>query len=337
MSHNKNLRAKAIAALAGLALLTPFAQAASLVVYNGQHEQLVNLLVKDFQQQSGVSVKVRNGEGPELAAQLLKEGTASPADVYFTENSPELMLLQEKNLLAKVNPNALSAVPTRFNSPAGLWLGVLAREDVLAYNTGMLKPEQLPNNLLDLASPAWKGKVAIAPADGDFPPLVSAVLAIKGREATLEWLEGLRDNAQIFDDEEGVVAAVNRGGVAVGVINNYYWSRLHLALGDKATRSAIHHFGNGDVGALINVSGAAVLKSSKNQEAAQQFLTYLVSERAQQLVAHSHIAFEYPLHPGVAPDASLKPFDQLSPPDLSIEKQGDDAEAAKLLRQAGLL
>lgn len=325
-----------VAALA-LTLLTPLTQAASLTLYNAQHEQLVNLLVKDFQAQSGVSVRVRNGEGPELAAQLLKEGTASPADVYFTENSPELMLLEEKGLLAKVNPAALAVVPNRFNSPAGQWLGVLARENVLAYNTGMIKPEQLPASLMDLASPAFKGKVAIAPADGDFPPLVSAVLALKGREATLKWLEGLRDNAQIFDDEEGVVAAVNRGGVAIGVINNYYWSRLHLALGDKATRSAIHHFGGGDVGGLINVSGAAVLKSSHNQDAAQQFLAYLVSERAQQLVARSHIAFEYPLHPGVAPDPSLKPFDQLSPPALSVDKQGDDTEAARLMRQAGLL
>ncbi len=320
-----------------LAVLAPLASAASLTLYNAQHEQLVNLLVKDFEKESGVSVRVRNGEGPELAAQLLKEGAASPADVYFTENSPELMLLEEKNLLAKVNPAALGTVPAKYNSPAGQWLGVMARENVLAYNTGMIKPEQLPASLMDLAGPAWKGKVAIAPADGDFPPLVSAVLALKGREATLKWLEGLRDNAQIFDDEEGVVAAVNRGGVAVGVINNYYWSRLHLALGDKATRSAIHHFGGGDVGALVNVSGAAVLKNSRNQDAAQQFLTYLVSDRAQQLIAHSHIAFEYPLRGGVAPDASLKPFDQLQPPALTPDKQGDDAEAAKLMRQAGLL
>jgi iron(III) transport system substrate-binding protein len=295
------------------------------------------MLAKDFEKQSGISVKVRNGEGPALAAQLVAEGTATPADVYFTENSPELVLLGEKGLLEKTDASTLSVIPTRFNSPQGDWVGVLARENVLVYNTKKVEAAQLPASLMDLAKPEWKGKVGIAPSDGDFLPVVSAVIAMKGDAEALQWLKGLKKNAQLFDDDEGVVAAVNRGGVATGVVNNYYWARLHTQLGDSATRSAIYHFGNGDVGALVNVSGAAVLKSSKNQQVAQQFLAYLVSERAQQLIAKGKIAYEYPLHAGVAPDPMLKPFDQLSPPSLSIEQLGDDSKAAKLMRQAGLL
>jgi len=160
---------------------------------------------------------------------------------------------------------------------------------------------------------------------------------MKGEAAALEWLKGLKANAQIFDDDEGVVAAVNRGGVATGVINNYYWARLHTQLGDSATHSALYHFGNGDVGALVNVSGAAVLKSSQNQAQAQRFLTYLVSDRAQKLMADGKVVYEYPLRPGVSPDPILKPFDQLSPPNLSVSQLGDDSQAARLLRQAGLL
>jgi len=89
----------------------------------------------------------------------------------------------------------------------------------------------------------------------------------------------------------------------------------------------INGISSGDVGALVNVSGAAVLKSSKNQQAAQQFLAYLVSERAQDLMAKGRIAFEYPLHAGVSPDPLLKPFDQLSPPSLTLEQLGDDSKA----------
>jgi iron(III) transport system substrate-binding protein len=96
-----------------------------------------------------------------------------------------------------------------------------------------IEPAQLPQSLFDLAKPEWKGKVGIAPSDGDFLPLVSAVIAMKGEAQTLEWLKGLKKNSQIFDDDEGVVAAVNRGAVATGVINNYYWARLHAAIGDK--------------------------------------------------------------------------------------------------------
>lgn len=313
------------------------AHAATLTLYNAQHEQVVNQLVKDFEAQSGIAVKVRSGEGPALAAQIVAEGERTPADVYFTENSPELVLLDHKGLLAKVDAAALQAVPARYTPADGDWLGVLARENVLVYNTAKVQPQQLPASLLDLAKPEWKGKVGIAPSDADFLPVVSAVLALHGEAATLQWLKGLKTNAQIFDDDEGVTAAVNRGGVLTGIINNYYWARLHAELGDKSTRSAIHHFGNGDVGAAINVSGAAVLKASKHQPEAQKFLAYLVSERAQQLMANGHISFEYPLRPGVAPDPILKPFNELSPPTLTFEQLGDDSQAGKLLRQAGLL
>jgi len=311
--------------------------AASLTLYNAQHEQVVAALAKDFQKETGISVKIRNGEGPAMAAQILAEGTASPADVYFTENSPELMLLDKKGLLAKIDAATLATVPARFSAPDGNWVGVLARENVLVYNTKKVDAAQLPASLMDLAKPEWRGKVGIAPSDGDFLPVVSAVIAMKGEAAALEWLKGLKANAQIFDDDEGVVAAVNRGGVATGVINNYYWARLHTQLGDSATHSALYHFGNGDVGALVNVSGAAVLKSSQNQAQAQRFLTYLVSDRAQKLMADGKVVYEYPLRPGVSPDPILKPFDQLSPPNLSVSQLGDDSQAARLLRQAGLL
>ncbi|MGU7782417.1 iron ABC transporter substrate-binding protein [Burkholderia sp. PU8-34] len=313
------------------------AHAATLTLYSAQHEQVVNQLVKDFEAQSGISVKVRTGEGPALAAQLVAEGERTPADVYFTENSPELVLLDRKGLLAKVDNGALQGVPARFNATDGSWLGVLARENVLVYNTAKLQPQQLPASLLDLAKPEWKGKVGIAPSDADFLPVVSAVLALHGEAATLQWLKGLKTNAQIFDDDEGVTAAVNRGGVVTGIINNYYWDRLHAALGDKSTKSAIHHFGHGDVGAVINVSGAAVMKASKHQDDAQKFVAYLVSERAQKLMADGHVSFEYPLHPGVAADPILKPFNALTPPALTFDQLGDDSQAGKLLRQAGLL
>jgi iron(III) transport system substrate-binding protein len=323
--------------LSALAVAPSAAHADSITLYNAQHEQVVNLLAKDFEKQSGISVKIRNGEGPAMAAQIVAEGSATPADVYFTENSPELMLLEEKGLLSKVDSATLATVPTRFSSPSGAWVAVTARENVLAYNTTKLQPSQLPASLFDLAKPEWKGKIGIAPSDGDFLPLVSAVLALKGEAQTVQWLKGLKTNAQIFDDDEGVVAAVNRGAVATGLINNYYWARLHAEIGDGKTHSAIYHFGNGDAGALVNVSGAAVLKSAHNPAGGQKFLAYLVSDRAQEMMAKSHVMFEYPLHAGVAPDPILKPLADLNPPSLTIEQLGDDSQAGKLLRQAGLL
>ena len=313
------------------------ASGATLTLYSGQHEQTVELLIADFEKESGIKVRVHSGEGPEVANQLVAEGVDSPADVYFTENSPELMLLEKKGLLAKVSPAALASVPAQYSSANGYWLAVLARENVLAYNPANIEESQLPKSLLDLAEPMWKDKIAISPTDADFLPVVGAVLALKGKDATLAWLKGLKNNAQIFDDDEAVAAAVEGGRVATGIINNYYWDRLVIQQGAAATKSRLYHFAHGDVGAVVNVSGAAILKSAPYPDAAQKFLAYLVSERAQQLLATSRVNFEYPLRPGVKPDPMLKPFHELEPPALDAGKLGDDSSVGELLQEAGLL
>jgi iron(III) transport system substrate-binding protein len=312
------------------------ALAASLMLYAAQHEQTVDLLTKEFTNETHIDVKVHTGEAPDLAAQLVKEGATSSADIFFSENSPELELLSEKGLLAKVAPATLTAVPAKDSGANGDWVGVLARENVLAFNKDMVKADALPLSLLDLAKPEWKGKIAIAPTDADFLPLVGAVVALKGRPAALEWLKGLRENATLYDDDEGVIAAVDRGAVATGIINHYYFYRLRTEKGDSI-KSDIHHFSGGDVGGLINISGAGVLKSSRNQANAQKFLAFLVSKSAQQLVSNLDITFEYPLVEGVAPNKALKPIGDMQPPDLTIKQIGDDHDAGDLLKEAGLI
>jgi iron(III) transport system substrate-binding protein len=329
----------AVAVVLGILMMQSASAAppATLTLYSAQHHQMVDLLTQAFTKQTGIQVRVHSGEAPEIANQIAQEGAQSPADVYFTENSPELTLLDEKGLLAKVDPSTLAQVPAKYSAADGDWIGVLARENVLAFNPSMIQESQLPESLMDLAKPEWKGKVAIAPSDADFLPLVEAVVTVKGKPAALEWLKGLKQNAQIFDDDEGVVAAVDRGAVATGIINNYYWARLRAEEGPQKMHSQIHHFANGDVGALVNVSGAAVLKSSKHPEEAQRFLAFLVSKPVQEMLGQSDIDFEYPLANGVAPNPLLKPFDQLQPPSISMAQLGDDQEAAQLLRQAGLI
>ena len=317
--------------------LSPGALAASLTLYAAQHEQTVELLTKAFTKETGIEVKVHAGEPPELASQLVKEGASTSADVFFTANSPELELLSEKGLLSKITPTTLASVPAQDSGAAGDWVGVLARENVLAYNTAMIQEAALPASLLDLAGPEWKGKLAIAPTDADFLPLVGAVAAMKGRPAALEWLKGLRENATIFDDNEGVVAAVERGAAPTGIINNYYWPRLRLEKGANKIQSAIHHFAGGDVGGVMNVSGAAVLKASRNQAAAQKFLAFLVSKPTQEMLSKTDITFEYPLVAGVAANPILKPIGKLQPPPLTLKQIGDDRDAAQLLREAGLI
>jgi iron(III) transport system substrate-binding protein len=309
---------------------------APITVYSGQHEQTMGKLVADFQRRTGIDVKLRSNDEASLANQILREGSASPADVFVAENPPALTVLEQKGLFAPVDRATLRAVPSRFNAPKGDWVALSARSAVLAYNTGQLQPAQLPASLLDLARPQWKGRVGFAPTETDFQPLITAVSILKGKAAGTAWLAGLKSNAKIYDDNEALIAAVNRGEVASGLVDHYYWYRLRDEVGRANTHSALHYFTGGDPGALVDVSGAAALKSSSHAAEAQRFLAYLVSRPAQEIIATSE-SYEYPLGSGVTTKQPLKPFSQLQPPQISVDQLGNGQSALAALQQVGLL
>jgi iron(III) transport system substrate-binding protein len=307
----------------------------SIVLYNGQHTQLTAALISAFEKQSGISVRVRTGDSLVLADQILEEGHGSPADVFLSENSPELMTLQERGFLAKLPSSILDQVSAGDDSPSGNWVGVALRVSALVCDPALLSGSELPKSILDLAQPQWKGKIAIAPIDSDFPPLVGAVIETYGINAATSWLEGLKHNAATYQDDESVVAAVNRGDVACGVINQYYWYRLRLELGQGAMHSTLYYFPAGNVGSVTNISGAAVLASSKQQQAADRFLRFIVSPQGQEIIAQSD-DFEYPARPGIKPNVALPPLAKIAHDTLSPVELGDDAQAARLLQQVGL-
>ena len=309
----------------------------TLTLYNGQHEQTTNQLVAAFEKQTGITVKVRNNDEAVLTNQILSEGSASPADLIYTENPPALEKLQENGVLAPVDPSTLSKVPARYSSPKGDWVGVSARVNVLVYNTDRLPASQVPTSIMDLANPKWKGKLALAQGETDFQPIVTSIVKAHGKQAALAWLEAVKANAgtNIYPDNESLVNQVNKGQAEIGVINSYYWYRLRDQVGSAGMHSAISYLAPGDPGYVVDISGAGVLKSSKNQAAAQKFLAFLVSPKAQEIIAHDD-SWEYPIGSGVTTAKDQRPFDTLQPAPLTIAELGDGATAIALLQQVQL-
>jgi iron(III) transport system substrate-binding protein len=314
----------------------------SITLYSGQHEQTTDGLVAAFEQQTGITVNVRNDDEDTLANLIALQGSHSPADVFYTENSPPLEFLQEKGLLSAVDPNTLKEATAKYNSPQRDWVGVSARVSVLIYNPSLISESQLPTSVLQLANPKYKGKLAFAAGETDFQPIVTSVLKAYGKAATLSWLEGIKSNAaaHILPDNETIADEVNRGQVAFGVINQYYWYRLEAEDGKSSMHSQITHFAPDDPGYVVDVSGAAVLKSSKHQADAQKFLAFLVSKQGEEIIARAsgnEQSYEYPLGSGVTTSAPETPFNQLQPYPITIAELGDGSTAIALLRQVGLL
>ena len=329
------------ALLAGIAGCGTATAAQTITLYNGQHEQTADALVNAFEKATGIMVNIRSDDEDTLADQIVTEGSHSPADVFYTENSPPLESLQAKGLLAKVDSATLSRTPAKYNSPTGDWVGVSARVSVLIYNPSLISASKLPTHVSQLAEPKYKGKLALAPQETDFQPIVTSYLRAYGTSATLTWLKALYANASghIYPDNETIADEVNRGAVAFGIVNQYYWYRMQAEVGSGNVHSKITHFAAGDPGYVVDVSGAAVLKSSTHQAAAQKFLEFLVSKQGQSIIADpsKSISFEYPIASGVTTEAPETPFSQLQPYPMTIADLGTGATAIALMREAGLL
>jgi iron(III) transport system substrate-binding protein len=308
----------------------------TITLYSGQHEQTTAALVTAFEKQTAIKVDIRSGNEAELGNQILQESANSPADVFYTENTPVLEDLREKDLLAPVTPSTLAAVPGRYDSARGDWVGVSARVSALVYNTSKIRSSQLPNSILALAEPQWKGKLSFAPSETDFQPLVGAIVKLDGAATAERWLKGLRANGKVYPDNESLVSQVNNGESAIGPINHYYWYRLRAEVGAGAMHSALHYYALDDPGNLLDVSGAGVLKSSAHQADAQAFLAFLVSRTGQETIAHSS-SYEYPLRAGVSPPSGLRPFATLHPVSLAPSDLGDGSMALAMEQKLGLL
>ena len=313
------------------------ASSGSITLYSGQHVQTTEKLIATFEKKTRITVNARYDDEDVFVDQIETEGKNSPADVFYTENSPPLEELASKGLLSSIAPSTLAHTPATYNSPDGKWVGISARVSVMVYNTSLLKASQLPTSVMDLAQPKWKGKIALAGSETDFQPIVTSVARTYGDAAALTWLKALKANAtsHLYPDNETITAEVNAGQVALGIINQYYWYRLRSDLGASAMHSKIAYFAPHDVGYVLDVSGVGILKSSAHQADDQKFVAFLNSAQGEKIIAQSQ-SFEYPIASGVTRTGET-PFDQLRPNSISIAQLGTGAEAIKLLQEAQLL
>jgi iron(III) transport system substrate-binding protein len=305
-----------------------------LVIYNAQHEELIDEVVEAFTDETGIEVEMRNGSDLELANQLVEEGDASKADVFLTENSPAMSLVQSEDLFTTLDDGSLSNIPDQYRPDDNSWTGFAARSTVLVYNTDAVQPDELPASLMDLADPEWAGRISFSPTGADFQAIVAAVLALEGEEATADWLAGLKANGTVYDGNNVVLEAVNSGEIDAGVIYHYYWYRDQEEAGDNSDSSELHFFGNQDPGAFLSISGAGVLKNGAHTDDAQEFVEFLTGPEGQAIVSESY-ALEYPLNPEVD-IRSIPPLAELQVPDVDISEL-DSEKVFALMQDADLL
>lgn len=313
----------------------PSANGDAIVVYNAQHKSLTEEWSAAFTRETGIKVVLRHGSDTELGNQIVQEGNASIADVFLTENSPAMALVEGAGLFAAIPSDILALVPAEYRPSSGRWTGIAARSTVFVYNKSKLTEAQLPKSILDLADPAWKGRWAASPAGADFQAIVSAILEIKGETQTLAWLKAMKTNAVAYKGNGVAMKAVNAGQADGAVIYHYYYFGDQAKTGENSDKMALHYFRNKDPGAFVSISGGGVLASSKRQAQAMAFVKWLAGRGGQE-VLKTGTSYEYAVGVNADSNAKLEPLKALQAPALDPAKL-NSKKVTDLMTAAGLL
>lgn len=321
----------AFAVLSGPAL----AQDAGITVYNAQHESLTQEWADAFTAETGVKVTLRQGSDLEVGNQILQEGANSPADVFLTENSPAMVLVDNADLFEPLPQDILDQIPAEFRAADGDWTGIAARSTVFAYNKDRLNADTLPKSMDDLAKPEWKGRWAASPSGADFQAIVGAYLQLKGEDATLAWLKAMKENAVVVRGNRTAMAAANKGEVDGALIYHYYFYGDQAGTRESSGNVGLHFFKNQDPGAFLSISGGGVLKSSQHKDDALKFLKFVTGPVGQQVLRDGK-SFEYAIGNGEAANPALPPIAELEAPKVD-QSTLDNAKVTELMTAAGLL
>jgi len=303
-----------------------------LTIYSGRSEELVKDLFTAFTSETGIAVDARYGDSGEMAALLMTEGSASPADVFFSQDAGALGAVED--MFAELPSQTLSAVGPQYSATSGKWVGVTGRVRVVVYNP-LLAPTP-PNTIDGLLDPQWSGKIGFAPTNASWQSFVTALRVLRGEVAAEKWLTAFAKNKPVPFEKNGAVRdAVNSGEVALGLVNHYYLLEKIAAEGASAVTAKNQYMAAGDVGGLVNVAGAGILASAKHSGAAQKFIDFLQSETAAEYFRTK--TWEYVLTKGATQAEGIPAFADLKAPSIDLSNLKSLDVTQELLQKVGLL
>jgi iron(III) transport system substrate-binding protein len=308
----------------------------SLVLYSGRSQGLVEPILKEFEQETGIRVRAKYGTSAQLSLALREEGSRSPADVFWAQEAGALEQLHRSGFLTPMPADILALVPAEYRHEEGAWVGTSGRARVVAYAPARVEASAVPASIFDLTDAQWSGRVGWAPTNASFQASVTAMRLLHGEERTRAWLRAMHANgAKAYANNTAVLQGLAAGEVDLGLTNHYYL--LRFKSDDASFPVEQKHFEDGDAGNLINFAGVGILSNSRRQEAAQTFARFLLARKAQSYFATE--VFEYPVNGDVEAGPGLVPLAQVTAgsPRVALGELEDVRGTLDLLREAGVL
>ena len=299
-------------AAAGVAAAPASAQPGEVNLYSSRHYDSDRALYDAFTRETGIRVRLIEGDADQLIERIRNEGANSPADVFITVDAARLARAASAGVLQPFRSPAVEArVPAGLRDKDGMWFAVSQRARVVMYDKEKGAPQGL-TRYEDLADPRFRNQICVRSAAHPYNvSLAASILAANGPEKTEEWARGVVANMarppQGGDRDQ--FRAIPAGQCGLAIANTYYLAAIGAS--ERAEDKALFQrigvvFPNqapGDRGAHVNISGAGLVKTAPNRDAAARFLEFLVTDKAQETFALGNMEYpavaEAPLHPAL--------------------------------------
>ena len=314
---------------------------AEINVYTHRHYDSDKILFKKFTDITGIEVNVIKGSADQLIQRLQSEGSNSPADILLTVDAGRLVRAKDMGLLEPVSSKILTKnVPEMMRDSQNHWFGLSVRARVIAYAKDRIEENEL-STYEDLADPKWRGKIVVRSSNNIYnQSLLASLINKNGSKKALKWARSVRKNMarKPRGNDRDQARAVASGVADLAIINTYYLGLLANS-SDKADREVAEKLNiffpnqNGR-GTHINVSGAAVTKSSKNKKEAIKFLEFLTEKDNQRIFSEAN--YEYPLDYNNSKSKIHLKWGRFKADSIDLSILGkNNAEAVKIFDLAG--
>ena len=326
---------KILAALALTTLAGSVQAADEVVVYSARIDELIKPVFDQYTAKTGVKVKFITDKEAPLLARLKAEGENTPADLLITVDAGNLWQAEQEGVLKPLQSKVIDAnIPSQYRSSTGAWTGLSLRARTIVYSTERVKPAEL-STYEALADKNWDGRLCLRSSKKVYNQSLTATLiethgAEKAEQIVKGWVANLATDP--FADDTALIQAINAGQCDVGIVNTYYYGRLHQQQPDL--KAKLFWPNQDDRGVHVNLAGAGVTKHAPHAEAAQQLLEWMTSEEAQGVFAG--VNQEYPANPKVAPSKEVAAWGSFKADSIPVEVAGKrQAEAIRLMDRAG--
>ena len=303
-----------------------------LTVYTSRQPQLIEPIVEQFTNETGIKVNLLSGNAQELMERIDIEGEDSPADIFMTVDAGVLWQAAERDILAKIDSEILNEnIPAHLRDSKNEWFGLSKRARTIVFSSDQFKDNDF-STYEDLADPKWKGKLCLRTSKKVYNrSLIASMIDAYGFDKSKEVVSGWVSNlaTEVFSNDTNALKAVSSGQCGVTIVNTYYLARL---LDDPEYNNLSLFWANqSDRGVHVNISGAGVVKTSKNKKNAVLFLEYLSSNKAQDFYASANK--EYPVLIGAKIDESIENWGSFSEHTINVSKLGSLQKEAVFLAQ----